>query len=207
MTEKQCYCSDLLHKSNWINISWLSYAVSTITIWRNCITTTIKLRMIHTVKLIKYDDFFQSVIQNQVSSMCSKSPIVSNTSRVKRRAIPKECPLTHTGKPIMKITICCDYIISTIGSLTLVMQHLYIEWGLRFVDWCKASECFLPCWESTFLCIITTSAPPRGLVGSGLVESLIARFMGQHGAHLGPTGPRQAPCWPHEPCYLGWDPL
>ena len=26
---------------------------------------------------------------------------------------------------------------------------------------------------------------------------------GQHGAHLGPTGPRCAPCWPHELCYLG----
>ena len=27
---------------------------------------------------------------------------------------------------------------------------------------------------------------------------------GQHGAHLGPTGPRRAPCWPHELCYLGY---
>ena len=26
---------------------------------------------------------------------------------------------------------------------------------------------------------------------------------GQHGAHLGPVGPRWAPCRPHEPCYLG----
>ena len=26
---------------------------------------------------------------------------------------------------------------------------------------------------------------------------------GQLGAHPGPTGPRWAPCWPHEPCYLG----
>ena len=26
---------------------------------------------------------------------------------------------------------------------------------------------------------------------------------GQYGAHLGPLGPRWAPCWPHEPCYLG----
>ena len=26
---------------------------------------------------------------------------------------------------------------------------------------------------------------------------------GQHGAHLGLTGPRWAPCWPHELCYLG----
>ena len=24
-----------------------------------------------------------------------------------------------------------------------------------------------------------------------------------HGAHLGPTGPRWAPCWRHESCYLG----
>ena len=27
---------------------------------------------------------------------------------------------------------------------------------------------------------------------------------GQHGAHLGPVGPRWAPCWPHGPCYQGW---
>ena len=34
--------------------------------------------------------------------------------------------------------------------------------------------------------------------------TLIARFLwGQHGAQLGPTGPRWAPCWPHEPCSLG----
>ena len=26
---------------------------------------------------------------------------------------------------------------------------------------------------------------------------------GQHGVHLGPTRPMWAPCWPHEPCYLG----
>ena len=26
---------------------------------------------------------------------------------------------------------------------------------------------------------------------------------GQHGAQLGPVGPRWAPCWPHELCYLG----
>ena len=26
---------------------------------------------------------------------------------------------------------------------------------------------------------------------------------GQHGVHLGPTGPRWAPCGPHELCYLG----
>ena len=30
---------------------------------------------------------------------------------------------------------------------------------------------------------------------------------GQHGAHLGSVGPRWAPCWPPEPCYLGWNHL
>ena len=34
------------------------------------------------------------------------------------------------------------------------------------------------------------------------VTTLIARFMRPTWAHLGPTGPRWAPCWPHEPCYL-----
>ena len=33
--------------------------------------------------------------------------------------------------------------------------------------------------------------------------SLIAGSWGQHGAHLGPTGPRWDPCWPHELCYPG----
>ena len=33
--------------------------------------------------------------------------------------------------------------------------------------------------------------------------TLIAWFMGQHGAHLGPVGPRWTPGGPHEPCYLG----
>ena len=27
--------------------------------------------------------------------------------------------------------------------------------------------------------------------------------MGPTWAHLGPVGPRWAPCWPHEPCYQG----
>ena len=34
-------------------------------------------------------------------------------------------------------------------------------------------------------------------------RSLIARSRGHHGTHLGPTGPRWAPCWPHGLCHLG----
>ena len=35
------------------------------------------------------------------------------------------------------------------------------------------------------------------------VYTLIARFMGPTWAHMGPTGPRWASCWPYELCYLG----
>ena len=35
------------------------------------------------------------------------------------------------------------------------------------------------------------------------VMAQIANFMGPTWAHLGPVGPRWAPCWPHEPCYQG----
>ena len=38
----------------------------------------------------------------------------------------------------------------------------------------------------------------------GYTPSLITRFMGPTWGHLGPTGPRWAPCWPCELCYLGW---
>ena len=38
---------------------------------------------------------------------------------------------------------------------------------------------------------------------SSYMSSPTTRSWGQHGAHMGPTGPMWAPCWPHEPCYLG----
>ena len=41
------------------------------------------------------------------------------------------------------------------------------------------------------------------MASHNILCSLIPKFMSQHGAHLGPTGPRWVPCWPHELCYLG----
>ena len=38
-------------------------------------------------------------------------------------------------------------------------------------------------------------------------DHVIARFVGPTWAHLGLTGPRWAPCWPHELCYLGMPPF
>ena len=70
-------------------------------------------------------------------------------------------------------------------------------------------------WPITFTLYSNSKNKNRGmLVKSSIFYSLpwghrcnpytlIARFMGPTWAHLGPTGPRWAPCWPHEPCYLG----
>ena len=44
-------------------------------------------------------------------------------------------------------------------------------------------------------------------VWSIITISLISVSWGQHGVHLGPTGPRWAPRWPHELCYLGYFPI
>ena len=42
---------------------------------------------------------------------------------------------------------------------------------------------------------------------SNYIQSIYSKVHGgQHGAHLGPVGPRWAPCWPHKPCYQGLHP-
>ena len=40
-------------------------------------------------------------------------------------------------------------------------------------------------------------------VNISLAHLLIQSSWSQHGAHLGPVGPRWAPYWPHESCYQG----
>ena len=63
--------------------------------------------------------------------------------------------------------------------------------------WSSHVNCFtLACCISTY--IVT--------MGWKCLSSLIARFMGPTWGQLGPPGPRWAPSWPHEPCYLGNSP-
>ena len=65
-----------------------------------------------------------------------------------------------------------------------------------FLSVCLLLHCFRPVCNGVpdLLCYV--------------IASLIARFIGPtwgpYGAHLGPTGPRWAPCWPHELWYLGY---
>ena len=54
---------------------------------------------------------------------------------------------------------------------------------------------------SSYLIDDYVSEIPLTVIGSNLSREQSS--WGQHGAHLGPTGPRWAPRWPHEPCYQG----
>ena len=41
------------------------------------------------------------------------------------------------------------------------------------------------------------------MISFGRSITHIPSSWGQHGAHLGPVGPRWSPCWPHKPCCHG----
>ena len=73
---------------------------------------------------------------------------------------------------------------------------MYSWWNHHSTEDFITLQCYL--WEGVkpYMCTLYT-------IHMILKLTLIASFMGQHGAHLGPTGPRWAPCWPHELCYLG----
>ena len=51
--------------------------------------------------------------------------------------------------------------------------------------------------------LVSYCCHPLQIQGPAKLKPLIARFMGQHGANRGPTGPRWVPWWPHELCSLG----
>ena len=59
-------------------------------------------------------------------------------------------------------------------------------------------------YEIYYLFWLSATIYCNGSSNIHVTSSQIAKFMGPtNGAHLVPVGPRWAPCWPHEPCYLG----
>ena len=57
-----------------------------------------------------------------------------------------------------------------------------------------------PCYNGNTLYIMSI----RQIISNDKMAFFLKKgSWGLHGAHLGPTGPRWAPCWPHELCYLG----
>ena len=131
-----------------------------------------------------------------------------------------------TYKVICKVTPKMSFIMRYI-SLTYQFDLALGHTGKRFIDYLSnihigyLADFFLCCGE--YMCPLALCHHKHGLL-STLTTAMEARVTllmewnfrvdlsgeapdskvpwGQHGAHLGPTGPRWAPCWPHEFCYL-----
>ena len=85
----------------------------------------------------------------------------------------------------------------SVVSLNKLLTNSWVTSGLMYHD---AHVTTVKCHTRSGAAIPT----PLNLYALGFHGSaLIPSSWGQHGAHLGPTGPRWAPCWPHELCYLG----
>ena len=59
-------------------------------------------------------------------------------------------------------------------------------------------------WSTKKGLILRCSLPAPQWKSILYATSQTASSWGQHVAHLGPGGPRWAPCWPHKPCYQGY---
>ena len=75
------------------------------------------------------------------------------------------------------------------------VKKLGIGWQLRWM--CSLEKL---AWTAGTLCVSTNHAWVSMPYTS---RPWYQGSWGQHGAFLGPTGPRWAPCWPHELCYMG----
>ena len=97
-----------------------------------------------------------------------------------------------------------------IGGL---LQENSIMWSFTFALLLSWICCFTNCYVAGIWDIMTligchyncNIADNMGTWQEIISLKNISCSWGQHGAHLGPVGPRWAPCWPHEPCYQGYD--
>ena len=76
--------------------------------------------------------------------------------------------------------------------------------GTLLADHCRG----MPCLKTITTCHeMSMSKVSHRLIQHSLeLKAKRTPYCKVHGAnmepHLGPTGPRRAPCWPHDPCYL-----
>ena len=109
------------------------------------------------------------------------------------------CPYGQTN------AVCCE-----VGCIIILLGYMHYSRQRAFISFNHIPS-------------VTVSGHPRWLIFSGHPRWLITRLSvtadvavssgrrhpwehsswSRDGAHLGPTGHRWAPCWPHELCYLG----
>ena len=80
----------------------------------------------------------------------------------------------------------------------------YCHWLQLFLQLSICPCAFVSVSTPEFFRVITRSASNHTF-GNGTCKITPRKqsSWGQHGAHLGPAGPRWAPFWPPEPCYQG----
>ena len=108
------------------------------------------------------------------------------------------------------------------SNMVLILSKLWRgdNWHMFALCWCACKYFLIIRWPDfelrqylfsvgpTFSGILAKRAPEFWILWADKVNTIAtlkANSWGRHGTHLGPTGPRWAPCWPHEFCYLGTD--
>ena len=100
------------------------------------------------------------------------------------------------------------------GAAYFMFPKLFLSYFCsirRFSNWCLHQKHLLTISSTPGGCAIGISFALEYLqlgANHALVTTQISSW-GQHGAHLGPVGPRWAPCWPHESFFVvtpvnGW---
>ena len=118
----------------------------------------------------------------------------------------------RTTKPVISLLICKSHCNCNVWKLSILvfsaqMQHFWSksvnDFPLDYLCPCKISAkiIHISCNSSSF--VSPTRKPWRISSFPRLVCVATYPDSKVHGAKLGPTGPRWAPCWPHELCYLG----
>ena len=102
-------------------------------------------------------------------------------------------PLPGLLGQFKKMTINTTYWVLDLYSLRSNMSYRKISWRYKVVR-----------SEPRILSLFWKSDRPLGNTAIEILQSNINIPDSKvHRAHLGPVGPRWAPCWPHEPCYQG----
>ena len=147
------------------------------------------------------------VTSSQTRSIFERSLMTTETQRVNSLRSGDAYKCLWTGSPLDQMMACClisskPFIWTNVGILSIgpletnfseiLIKIQIISFKERYLKLSTAK--WWPFWLSLNV---------LKLGGINSTSQIVFSSWGKHGAHLGPVGPRWAPCWPHEPCHQG----